>query len=44
MATTELEEILNLAPGLLKILYSRICTTYDEETDILFINFKKLAR
>ena len=41
MATTEMEEILTLVPGLLKIPYSRIWTTYDEEADVLYINFKK---
>jgi uncharacterized protein YuzE len=41
MGTTELEEILALVPGLVKVPYSRIWTTYDEEADVLYINFKK---
>jgi uncharacterized protein YuzE len=41
MGTTEVEEILALVPGLVKVPYSRIWTTYDEEADVLYINFKK---
>lgn len=41
MGATEVKEILTLVPGLLKIPYSRIWTTYDEDVDVLYINFKK---
>jgi len=41
MGATELSKILTLVPGLLEIKYPRIWTTYDEEADVLYINFKK---
>lgn len=41
MATVEVKKILNLIPELLEVPYSRIWTTYDEEADVLYINFKK---
>jgi uncharacterized protein YuzE len=41
MAAVEVKSILTLVPELLKVPYSRIWTSYDEEADILYINFKK---
>jgi Uncharacterized conserved small protein len=41
MGAAEIKEILTLVPGLLKVPHSRIWTTYDEEADVLYINFKK---
>ncbi len=41
MAAAEVESILTLVPHLLEIPYKRIWTTYDEEADVLYVNFKK---
>ena len=41
MAPVEIENIMTLVPELLKIPYSRVWTAYDEEADVLYINFKK---
>lgn len=41
MAAAEVERMLFLAPKLLEIPHRRIWTTYDEEADVLYINFKK---
>ncbi|MBI2487707.1 MAG: DUF2283 domain-containing protein [Deltaproteobacteria bacterium] len=38
---TIVKDILAIVPDLLKVPYSRIWTTYDEEADVLYINFKK---
>ncbi len=41
MAGIEIERMLTLVPQLLQIPHSRIWTTYDEQGDVLYINFKK---
>jgi len=41
MAVAELESALTLVPHLLEIPHKRIWTMYDEEADVLYINFKK---
>jgi uncharacterized protein YuzE len=41
MAAVEVERMLTLVPQLLKIPHRRIWTTYDEEADVLYVNFKK---
>ena len=41
MAEIEVKKILNLVPELLELPTSRIWTAYDEEADVLYINFKK---
>lgn len=41
MAEIEVKKILNLVPELLELPTSRIWTAYEEEADVLFINFKK---
>lgn len=41
MAEVELDRVLALVPGLLEIPHRRIWLTYDEEADVLYINFRK---
>jgi len=41
MAEIEVKRILNLVPELLGMPSSRIWTDYDQEADVLYINFKK---
>ncbi len=41
MATIDIEKTLTLVPRLLEIPHKRIWTTYDEEADVLYVNFKK---
>jgi uncharacterized protein YuzE len=41
MAAIEVESVLPLVPRLLEIPHRRIWTTYDQEADVLYINFKK---
>lgn len=41
MAAVEVERMLTLVPQLLEIPYKRIWMTYDEEADVLYVNFKK---
>jgi uncharacterized protein YuzE len=41
MAAVEIERVLTLVPQLLEIPHRRIWTTYDQEADVLYINFKK---
>lgn len=41
MAAIEIERMLSLVPQLLEIPHRRIWTTYDEEADVLYVNFKK---
>lgn len=41
MAATEVESILTFVPRLLEIPHRRIWMTYDEEADVLYVNFKK---
>jgi len=44
MGAVEVRKILNLVSDLLDVPYSRIWTAYDEEADVLYINFKKPSR
>lgn len=41
MALIDVEEVLNLTPQLLNIPFKRIWSSYDEEADVLYLNFKK---
>ena len=41
MAVAEIESMLTLVPQLLGIPHKRIWMTYDEEADVLYVNFKK---
>ncbi len=41
MAAIDVKEILNLTPSLLNIPFKRIWYSYDEEADVLYLNFKK---
>lgn len=41
MASIDIKEIINLTPKLLNIPYKRIWYSYDEEADVLYLNFKK---
>jgi len=41
MASIDVKEILNLTPQLLNIPFKRIWYSYDEEADVLYLNFKK---
>ena len=37
----DVQEILNLTPQLLRTPHKRIWCSYDEEADVLYLNFKK---
>jgi len=41
MASIDVNEILNLTPHLLNIPFKRVWYSYDEEADVLYLNFKK---
>ena len=41
MASIDVKEILSLTPQLLSIPFRRIWYSYDEEADVLYLNFKK---
>lgn len=41
MAPINVKEILNLTPRLLSIPFKRMWYSYDEEADVLYLNFKK---
>ncbi|MBC8388581.1 MAG: DUF2283 domain-containing protein [Actinobacteria bacterium] len=41
MAAAELKKVINIIPQLLDIPYKRMWYSYDEEADILYLNFKK---
>ncbi|MBI5193680.1 MAG: DUF2283 domain-containing protein [Nitrospirae bacterium] len=41
MATVDVREVLNITSGLLNIPFKRIWSSYDEEADVLYLNFKK---
>lgn len=43
MSSIEIQKILSLIPKLLDIPHKRLWTSYDEEADVLYINFKKPA-
>jgi uncharacterized protein YuzE len=41
MASIDIKEIVKLTPKLLNIPFKRIWYSYDEEADVLYLNFKK---
>jgi len=41
MAITEVEKISALVPHLLGISHKKVWVDYDEEADVLYVNFKK---
>lgn len=41
MAKVDIKNIVNLTPQLLNIPFKRIWYSYDEEADVLYLNFKK---
>lgn len=41
MHSIDVKDILELAPQLLKLPFKRIWSSYDEEADVLYLNFKK---
>jgi len=41
MAKVDLQEIVKLTPKLLNLPFKRIWQSYDEEADVLYLNFKK---
>jgi uncharacterized protein YuzE len=41
MASIDFKEILSLTPKLLSIPFNRIWYSYDEEADVLYLNFRK---
>jgi len=41
MASIDIKEILEITPQLLNIPYKRVWYSYDEEADVLYLNFKK---
>jgi len=44
MTSKDIKKILNIAPQLLNIPFKRIWFDYDEEADVLYLNFKKPSR
>lgn len=41
MAIAELKKVIDIVPQLLNIPYKRMWYSYDEEADVLCLNFKK---
>ncbi len=41
MATVDVKEVLNITSRLLSMPFKRIWSSYDEEADVLYLNFKK---
>jgi uncharacterized protein YuzE len=41
MAALNVQEIIDLAPQLLKIPFRQMWVNYDDEADVLYLNFKK---
>jgi len=41
MASIDVKNILDITPQLLSIPYKHIWCSYDEEADVLYLNFKK---
>ncbi len=41
IALVDVKEIVNLTPKLLSLPFKRIWQSYDEEADVLYLNFKK---
>jgi len=44
MAAVNLERVLTLVPQVLKLQQKNIWLSYDEEADVLYLNFKKPSR
>jgi uncharacterized protein YuzE len=44
MASIDVKEIINLTPKLLNIPFKRVWYYYDEEADVMYLNFKKPSR
>ncbi len=44
MTTFNLDQIFRIVPDLLKVPTPRMWTDYDQEADVLYINFKKPSR
>lgn len=44
MAEVNVKEIADLAPSLLSIPFPQFWSHYDEEADVLYLNFKKPSR
>ena len=40
-SSIDVQEILELAPQLLKLPFKRVWSSYDQEADVLYLNFKK---
>ena len=43
MATKVIEQVIQIAPTLLDIPFGRVWSSYDQEADVLYVNFKKPA-
>lgn len=41
MATLEINKLLSIVPNLISIPYKNIWYSYEEEADVLYLNFKK---
>ena len=41
MAKLDVKELVSLAPQLANVPFKRIWSTYDQEADVLYLNFKK---
>lgn len=41
LAAIDIKSIINFTPQLLKIPFHQIWSSYDEEADVLYLNFKK---
>jgi uncharacterized protein YuzE len=44
MATVDLEQVLTFVPQVLQLQQKNIWLSYDEEADVLYVNFKKSNR
>ncbi len=44
MASIDVKEIINLTPKLLNIPFKRVWYNYDEDADVMYLNFKKPSR
>lgn len=44
MASIDFSEVLSITPQLLRMPFKRICFSYDEEADVLYLNFKRPSR
>jgi len=44
MAVLELDKVLTMVPKVLAMLFRRVWFSYDEDADVLYVNFKKPSR